>query len=436
MTIYTSTSDTTTPHGTEGTPLPWCDPVVMFQAIGATYPTLAFLHSTMDTGFSGRYSLLAYDEAERVEAEHFSALEPKLTRDQAAFANAWFGYLGYELKHDLETLPHDAPMDLGFPRLWMVRYKTVLVWDHAVKKVVCYGNKPSLIPHPSPLPEGEGIHPPTIHSSQDYTTYLNNIATIQQGIAEGDLYQANLTRKISGTWEKAPDAALLFLALCEASPAPYSAFFKDGAKVILSSSPEQFLTITADGKVVSRPIKGSAARSDDPAQDAALKATLCTSEKDRAENLMIVDLMRNDLSRTALAGTVQVENLFEVTSYATVHHMASTITAQQSPEASTLDVVKACFPPGSMTGAPKIKAMEYCSRLEGIERGVYSGAIGWFGGDGSCDLSVVIRTLLIEGNRFEFQVGGAIVTDSDPHAEWEETRTKARAIARVLGVNV
>jgi anthranilate/para-aminobenzoate synthase component I len=204
---------------------------------------------------------------------------------------------------------------------------------------------------------------------------------------------------------------------------------------VLSSSPERFLNIDASGHMESRPIKGTAPRLVDPTQDAIIRKQLATSEKDRAENLMIVDLMRNDLARSAEPGSVEVERLFDVSSYATLHHMASTITGQKRADISTVEAVQYCFPPGSMTGAPKVRAMEWCLKHEAIRRGIYSGALGWFGGDGSCDLSVVIRTLIIEGSRFEFQVGGGIVADSSPEDEWRETMTKARGILRALGVD-
>ncbi len=159
------------------------------------------------------------------------------------------------------------------------------------------------------------------------------------------------------------------------------------------------------------------------------------SEKDLAENRMIVDLVRNDMARMSIAGSVHVESSAVLSSFSTVHHLISSVVARKSPDTSTIKAVEACFPPGSMTGAPKIAAIKWCSENEPFERGVYSGALGWFGGDGSCDLSVVIRTLLIEHDQFEFQVGGGIVADSSPELEWRETLIKARAIAMALGIS-
>jgi len=188
--------------------------------------------------------------------------------------------------------------------------------------------------------------------------------------------------------------------------------------------------------VETRPIKGTSPRFSTKELDEDSKKYLETSEKERAENLMIVDLMRNDLSRSCVPGSVKVERLFEISSYATLHHMASTVTGHKRDDVATIDLVKQCFPPGSMTGAPKIHAIKWCMEQEHIQRGVYSGALGWFDGDGSCELSVVIRTLVIEGNRFEFQVGGAITADSNAEREWQETMTKARGIMAALGIEL
>ncbi|MDE3038695.1 MAG: anthranilate synthase component I family protein, partial [Pseudomonadota bacterium] len=215
-----------------------------------------------------------------------------------------------------------------------------------------------------------------------------------------------------------------------------SAFLRLGGTSILSSSPELFLKIDAGGQMRARPIKGTAPRSDDPARDRQLRDALAASAKDRAENLMIADLMRNDFSRSCVPGSVGAESLFDVTSHATIHHLSSTITGKKHHGRSTIEAVKACFPPGSMTGAPKIRAMQLCSELERRERGVYSGAIGWFGGDGSCELSVVIRTLVLRDKRFEFQVGGGIVADSTPEGELQEMMDKSRGILAALGLSI
>lgn len=264
--------------------------------------------------------------------------------------------------------------------------------------------------------------------------YLSCVARTREAILAGDFYQANITRKFTGTWVRPANELTLFRRLVQASPSAYSACLRTPNGAIISSSPERFLFIDADGRMESRPIKGTIGRDPDPARDALLREKLASSEKDKAENLMIADLMRNDLARGAVPGSVRAEGLFSLSSHAALHHLDSTVSGRKRPEITTLEAVKRCFPPGSMTGAPKHSAMKWCLKQEGIRRGVYAGALGWFGGDGSCDLSVVIRTLVTQGSRFEFQTGGGIVADSEPEKEWRETLIKARGILAALDV--
>jgi aminodeoxychorismate synthase component I len=414
--------------------LPWQDPLDLAAAVGDDCWVL--LYSGVQAGYSGRYSLLAYDLAEHVSGKDFSALEGKLSGDQPRFGNAWFGYLGYGLKDALETLTPDKPHWLALPNLQMMRFNTILEFDHEQRVIQLFST------HDSPaLPSGGHARPielpaiSSLQSNMDRKSYLEKAAAIIERIHNGDLYQANLTRKFEGYFEQEPIAFDVFRKLVQKSPAPYSAFLKLGATAILSSSPELFLNVTPQGQLRTRPIKGTSPRYSNAAQDRQSFDALSRSAKDRAENLMIVDLMRNDLSRSCIPGSVQVASLFDVTSHTAVHHMSSTITGTRRPGTSTLEAIQCCFPPGSMTGAPKIRAMNLCSELEELERGVYAGAIGWLGGDGSCELSVVIRTLLLQGNRFEFQVGGGIVADSSPEAELMEIIDKSKGILSCLGIS-
>jgi anthranilate/para-aminobenzoate synthase component I len=418
--------------------LPWVHPLEAAAALTQAESCWALLYSGQQLVHTGRYSILALDARETVTGSDFAALAPKLGTMQSPLDNAWIGYLGYELLHGLETLPRETRSHIVLPDLWFARFGLILRFDHRKKIVKCLREPGTPTPHwPPARPERQALpHVKTLATPMTRARYLSLVAETRDAIARGDFYQANITRKFTGELDAPPDATGLFERLCDASPAAYSACIRMGDAYILSSSPERFLTVDASGRMESRPIKGTAPRLADAAADSRARAQLETSEKDRAENLMIVDLMRNDLARSCEPGSVHVDRLFEVSSYATLHHMASTISGQKREGVSTLDAVKACFPPGSMTGAPKYRAMQWCLAHEGIRRGVYSGGLGWFGGDGSCDLSVVIRTLVLQGNRFEFQVGGGIVADSEPEKEWQETITKARGICKALGLDV
>ena len=264
----------------------------------------------------------------------------------------------------------------------------------------------------------------------DSSSYLGMIQTAQKHIAAGDVYQICLTNQIEITHSLDPLA--VFLNLREINPAPYSAFIRIGAISLVSSSPEQFLQVSALGVVSTKPIKGTRPRSSDTVLDLANAEELLTNEKERAENLMIVDLMRNDIGRVARADSVRVPKLFEIESYATVHQLVSTVEAQLADGESALTALRAAFPGGSMTGAPKSRAMEIIEKLEAGKRGAYSGAIGYFGFNGSADFGMTIRTIVFEQDKATIGVGGGITSDSEPVAELEETKLKAQALLKVL----
>ena len=261
--------------------------------------------------------------------------------------------------------------------------------------------------------------------------YLEQIDKCKQHIASGDVYQLCLTNQI--LIEHDADPLKTFLTLRQQNPAPYGCYVKVGNREIVSSSPEQFLKVTAEGKISSKPIKGTRPRSQVPVEDELLAKELRENQKEQAENLMIVDLMRNDLGRICEPGSVTVEKLFDVESYATVHQLVSTVTGTLQPGQNAVTALEACFPAGSMTGAPKIRAIEILEDLEAGSRGVYSGAIGYLGFDGSADLGMTIRTLVFEGNVASLGVGGGITIDSNPEQELQETMLKAEALLRTLG---
>jgi aminodeoxychorismate synthase component I len=255
------------------------------------------------------------------------------------------------------------------------------------------------------------------------------VAWIRERIAAGDLYQACLTHRIEADFKG--DAFAYYCALRAASPAPFGALLTLTEGAIACSSPERFLRCDANGWLETRPIKGTRPRRADAAADRAEAAALCASEKDRAENLMIVDLARNDLGRVAELGSVHVPELFALESYASVHQLVSTVRGKLAAGRDALDAVRAAFPPGSMTGAPKRAAMQLLARLERARRGLYAGALGYLDVRGGCDLAVVIRTAFLAGGRLALHTGGGIVADSDPAAEWAEAEAKAAALLAV-----
>jgi para-aminobenzoate synthetase len=261
--------------------------------------------------------------------------------------------------------------------------------------------------------------------------YREDIEACKRYLSAGHSYEICLTDTLET--DAPADPLDLYRALRRANPSPFASYLRFGDLAVLSSSPERFLSLDRDGNAETRPIKGTGRRGATPAEDMRLAAELRGGEKSRAENVTIVDLMRNDLGRVCELGSVEVPELMAVESYETVHQLVSCISGRLRPELGSLDAVRACFPPGSMTGAPKRRTMEIIDELEGAARGVYSGAIGWFGAGGACDLSVAIRTIVVAAGKTTIGAGGAIVVDSDPDEEIAEMLLKAAAPAAALG---
>jgi para-aminobenzoate synthetase len=369
------------------------------------------------------------------------------------FALGYVGYLGYELKADCGG---DAAHTAATPDAALAFCDRALVIDHEtgggwLLALATAATAPdarrwltgsrqrlrALAARPGANePEDLGLPPATELCAHTFrhprSVYSQLIAKCLEAIADGESYEVCLTNTI--TTRHTGDPLLTYKILRRVNPAPYAALLRLGPVSVLSSSPERFLAIDRHGGVESKPIKGTRARSADAAQDAALAEELRCSEKDRAENLMIVDLVRNDLGSTAEVGSVHVTKLFAVESFASVHQLVSTIRARLRPGASPVRCVRASFPGGSMTGAPKVRTMEIIDALERGPRGVYSGALGYFSLNGAVDLSIVIRTVVLEGDRATIGTGGAIVALSDPEAEVEETMVKAQPVLRALSI--
>jgi para-aminobenzoate synthetase len=367
------------------------------------------------------------------------------------------GYLGYELKAETggEAAHRASTPDAAFvfcdrlvaldhedartylvalcPRDDAAAAREADVWlDAAVASLSALPLRRSATAHLFRHIDGKGAPGAPLRLARDEAAYLGDIAQCKRALADGESYELCLTNKVRTETELEPFA--LYKALRRANPAPYAAFLRLGPELsVLSSSPERFLRIDRDGVAEARPIKGTAARVADPAADAAVASSLAADPKQRAENLMIVDLLRNDLGRVCEPGSVEVPRLMEVESFETVHQLVSTVRGRLRPGASPVDAVRAAFPPGSMTGAPKERTMAILDRLEGEARGVYAGAIGYFGLGGGVDLAVAIRTLVLDGEgNVETGAGGAIVAGSDPDAEFEEMLLKAWAPLRAL----
>ncbi|HSV36069.1 MAG TPA: aminodeoxychorismate synthase component I [Ramlibacter sp.] len=367
--------------------------------------------------------------------------------DGMDFVGGWVGVLGYDLARHVERLPERARCDPALPRQWWMAVDQVLAFHHpsgqwwqATLRSPCERRpwsregRPEIWDHAlararGPLPERGRWHagPRLLNTSREQ--FENGVANIREAIAQGDVLQVNLTRREDCAFEG--DAWALYEDLVSAHPAPFAAFLEGPGFAIASCSPERFLH-KRGSQLEARPIKGTVARGGCAAEDATRRQWLAASPKDRAENVMIVDLMRNDLGRVAVIGSVHVPELFALEPYASVWQMVSTVRAQLRRDCGIDQLLRACWPPGSMTGAPKLKAMEIIEALEPVRRGLYAGSIGYLDCRGNIDLSVVIRTAVVADGRVMLQFGGAVVADSDPAAEWAETVAKGRCMVEVL----
>jgi len=268
-----------------------------------------------------------------------------------------------------------------------------------------------------------------ISSNFTHDQYIVALRQVKEYIAAGDIYQANLSQRLSAPLASTPFD--LYRRLTAENPAPFAGYLETPDAAVVCCSPERFIQVRGD-EVETRPIKGTRPRGATPEEDARLAAELLASEKDRAENVMIVDLERNDLGRVCQFGSVHVPELFALESYATVHHLVSTVRGRLRKDATALDCLRASFPGGSITGAPKVRSMEIIEELEPTRRGIYTGAIGYVCFSGDMDVNIVIRTVVVKDGVAHFQVGGGIVADSDPEAEYQETIDKGQALARAL----
>ena len=457
-------------------------------------PFLIFLDSAATRDRLGRYSFLSGDPAvvvrskrevterwtsaagtwERVAGDPLEYVRVLLRQHAAAaipdlppFQGGAAGYIGYDWGTRLERVAPPRFDDLAIPDCMLGWYDWVIAWDHergrawlistglpetgparsrraaerqASIRALLAGecrapSPPSFAPAhraaPTPTPP---LYPfaAGIRSTFTRSSYCDAVRRVIDYLFAGDIFQANLSHRLQSRLAESPFD--LYRRLRRHNPAPFAAYLDFGELVVASSSPERFLRVSPETRVVeARPIKGTRPRGRDPADDAALRQQLSESEKDRAEHVMIVDVLRNDLSRVCRPGSVRVPELFALEQYATVHHLVSTVVGELAPDRDVVDLLRAAFPGGSITGAPKIRAMQIIAELEPTARGVYCGSIGYLSVTGALDTSIVIRTCLVLGEDVYFQVGGGIVADSDPEQEYRETLDKARGLISALG---
>jgi para-aminobenzoate synthetase component 1 len=450
------------------------DPVKMFSLFSDKTGAV-LLDSAELRDACGRYSFIAIDpfltltskqneihiNGQSCQGDPFAMLEQQLSRfsltfhaDLPPFQGGVAGYFGYDLCHHVEKFSRVAQDDMQFPDMAVGFYDLVIGFDQVLRRAWIFSSGYPLqaIAEREQRAEqrcawllnelarqAECTSPVTIQTKQDIEIHANFTAASYQAavrqvieyILAGDIFEANISQRFQAILPAHLSAFQLYCQLREVNPAPFAAYLCFDDVVIASASPERFLQLK-NQQVETRPIKGTRSRGLTAEQDQQFINDLLQSEKDHAENTMIVDLLRNDLSRVCGDHSVQVPSLCRLESYATVHHLVSVVTGKLQNEKHAIDLLRATFPGGSITGAPKIRAMEIIAEIEPTCRGPYCGSVGYIGFNGDMDTSIVIRTYAIKNNVVTFQAGGAVVADSDPLSEYEETLIKSAALRRVL----
>ncbi|GAA4173745.1 hypothetical protein GCM10022287_16590 [Gryllotalpicola koreensis] len=423
----------------------WVDPEAAFLALDGGSGEVVWLDSGPDAAEG--MSLIGWPGAEpqRLSATAAADAEPMLAAlrsvpgsSGAGLLPAWAAWLSHEFGSAL--LGAEAPAGDG-PLATAVLLERAVVFDHARRAVRIVAEESdrgwaeatlrrlAAAPAEASAPPAASGHTPVTRAHDD-ARYLELIRACQARIAAGDAYQLCLTEQWSAPRPAAPTE--VYRRLRRLAPSHHGGLLRLGGLELLSASPERFVEVR-DGVASTRPMKGTRPRAAEPAADAALAAELRASDKEQAENLMIVDLVRNDLSQVSELGSVTVESLFAIESYRTVHQLVSTVTGRLAPGRTAVDAVAALFPAGSMTGAPKRRAVELLRGLEGMPRGAYAGAFGYLAADGSADFATTIRTIVVAGDRASFGTGGGITASSDPEAELAEMKLKAAALLAALG---
>ena len=438
-------------------------PAGLFDAL-QDYPYLFFLDSALSDKRLGRFSilgcepflifkskgssvLLEYHDGKResFNANPFLALKDIFKKHRCGnsykdlpFTSGGVGYFSYDMKDFIEELPNISADDLGLPDCVMGFYDTVIIHDnlkdatYIASKSSCRLNEfkgriRNIVSSGSSFSDGA---PAKLRSNFSKSGYIKTIKRAKQYIKKGDIYQVNLSQRFEADLKMAPPR--LYAKLRSVSPAPFASYLGFEDVAILSSSPERFLLKRGE-HIETRPIKGTRPRGKDKESDSLLESELKRSVKDNAEHIMIVDLERNDLGRICDYGSIMPTESAIVEKYSNVFHLVSTVSGRLKKGTGPIDCLLATFPGGSITGAPKVRSMEIIEELEPVKRSVYTGAVGYISFAGDMDLSIAIRTLIIKGDKVYFSVGGGIVADSDPEAEYQETLDKAQGLMLALG---
>lgn len=408
--------------------------------------------STVDNGAKTKTEITRQGQVEESSDDPFDILNSLMAPYKAAqnvvpFSGGAVGYFAYDLARQVVTLPNLSLPNESIPHMMVGIYDWAVIVDHREKTacLVSYGFQQSTHDHWADLcalfdAPAESLNLGTfeltsaVSSNMDFNQYAKAFNSIKRYIIEGDCYQVNLAQRFSAKAQG--NSWLAYCKLKEISPAPFMAYMNFGHLQVLSGSPERFLQVVGN-HVETRPIKGTRPRSDDAAQDLQYANDLQASIKDRAENLMIVDLLRNDISKNCEVGSVKADKLFLLQSFANVHHLVSIVTGMLKSGKSVIDLLSGCFPGGSITGAPKLRAMQIIEELEPNRRGVYCGAIGYIGFDGNMDTNIAIRTAVYSSSEngegeISFYAGGGIVADSVLEKEYAETLDKASSIMKTM----
>jgi para-aminobenzoate synthetase component I len=441
-------------------PLASCQPRYRLSELPYTADPLPRLASVRELGLpvlldsagatQGQFSILSAGPAQVITPDAKESGLACLTRLRAALAElgpaCWpegialpfgagaLGLIGYDFGRRLEAIGDLAVADVTLDDFHMGIYLWSLVSDHGARRtwLVCH---PALPPQQEaqlherllspPAPTGEFQLSEPFTADRDRNAYRRAFEQVHRYILSGDCYQINLAQRFHARCQG--DSLTAYAKLRAACPTPFAAYLETARHAVLCLSPERFLKVR-DGQVETRPIKGTRKRGSQPGEDAALARELAESPKDRAENVMIVDLLRNDLGRSCAIGSVSVPQLFAIETYPNVHHLVSTVTGQLAPAMDAIDLIAGAFPGGSITGAPKIRAMQIIEELEPVRRNVYCGSIGYLGCEGQADLNIAIRTLVRQGPDLYLWGGGGIVSDSRLESEYQETLTKVRVL--------